>query len=76
MIYKREKADGSILVSGEITCYRDFRSCVCGCAKNRDAQSILCEFGRNNKDKWEEYMPMLEKDYALQEQKKRAAAWE
>ena len=71
MIYKQEKADGTILVSGSIENYADFKNCVCGCATNKTQQNLLIEFAQNNKREWCDYLLKVEKDYYLQERKRK-----
>lgn len=82
MIYKREKADGTILVSGTIDNYRDFKNCLAGCTEkeNHGAKKIISEFVDKNVEKFSnEYLPKIEQDFKVQEEKRKAEAlkmWE
>lgn len=82
MIFKRERADGTIIVSGEINSYKDFKTCLAGCSEkeNHGGKEIISEFADKNGEKFSnDYLPKIEHDFKVQEEQKKADAlkkWE
>lgn len=70
MIIKSERPDGTIITSGTINGYKDFKECLAGCSKDKTAKAIISEFADKNHEKFEKYFLQVEQEMKLADAKR------